>query len=168
MLYAIFSIPRYKAFYNAPISSLDKLGRSVLRTSAFVTGVFGTTWGAICLFQQILPRTMLPTQRFFLGGFLGGLWAFIDKEAGRANYLYNVRLSLKSLWNVGVKRGWWKGVKGGDIWLFVAALAAVNVVYTKDVYALRSTALQTVIAGLRGESAPLIKDRGDDYVEDFK
>ena len=111
---------------------------------------------------------MLPTQRFFLGGFLGGLWAFIDKEAGRANYLYNVRLSLKSLWNVGVKRGWWKGVKGGDIWLFVAALAAVNVVYTKDVYALRSTALQTVIAGLRGESAPLIKDRGDDYVEDFK
>jgi hypothetical protein len=105
---------------------------------------------------------MLATQRFFLGGFLGGLWAFIDKEAGRGNYLYSVRLSLNSLWKVGVKRGWWKGIKGGDVWLFVAALAAVNVVYTKDVHALRSSALRTVIAGLRGESAALIKDRGED------
>lgn len=150
-------------FYNNPITSLDKLGRSVLRISAFVAGAVGTSWGTICLFQQLLPRTVLPTQRFFLGGFIGGLWAYLEKDAGRGNFLYSARLSLDSVWKVGTKRGWWKGVKGGDVWLFVAALAAVNVVYTKDVEAVPGGVMRRVVAGLRGESAALLeKVKADD------
>jgi hypothetical protein len=36
---------------------------------------------------------------------------------------------VDSFWKVGVKHRWWKGIRGGDVWLFVAALALVNVVY---------------------------------------
>lgn len=154
MVFAVLAIPRYKSFYNNPISSLDKLGRSVLRMSAFVAGSVGTSWAAICFFQSFLPRSTLPTQRFFLGGFLGGLWGILEKDAGRGNFLYSARLSIDSTWKVGVKRGWWKGVKGGDVWLFVASLAVLNMVYTKDSDAIRGNLYKRLIAGLRGESPP--------------
>lgn len=38
-------------------------------------------------------------------------------------------MSVDSLWKVGKKRGWWKGVKGGDVVVFVLGLAVVNSVY---------------------------------------
>jgi hypothetical protein len=148
-----------------PITSLDRLGRSVLRMSAFVAGSVGTSWGAICLFQQLFPRNLLPTQRYFLGGFLGGLWGILEKDSGRGNFLYSARLSLDSGWKVGIKRGWWKGVRGGDVWLFVAALAVVNVVYTKDAEAVPGGIMRRVVAGLRGESVlwmEKLKEDGDD------
>ena len=84
--------------------------------------------------------------------------------------LYMTRLSMDSVWKVGVKRGWWKSLKGGDVWLFVAALAVVNAVYTKDHNAIKGGAVRRVIAGLRGESAALrsIAVDGDDVDEDKK
>jgi hypothetical protein len=161
ILYAVLSIPRYKSFYNSPLTSLDRLGRKVLTTSAFIAGAIGTSWGAICLFQQILPRTVLPTQRYFFGGFLGGLWGYIERE-NSGNFSYSARTSLDSLWKVGVKKGWWKGFKGGDVWLFVASLAMVNCVYTMDEHSVKGIS-RTIMAGLRGESAAVLRiDKEDD------
>lgn len=62
---------------------------------------------------------------------------------------------MDSVWKVGVKRGWWKSLKGGDVCLFVAALAVVNAVYTKDHNAVPGGAVRRVLAGLRGESLAL-------------
>ena len=33
------------------------------------------------------------------------------------------------MWKVGRKRGWWRGVKGGDVALFVVGLAVVEGVF---------------------------------------
>jgi hypothetical protein len=132
--------------------------------STFFAGAVGTSWGSICLFQQILPRNALPTQRFFLGGFIGGLWAYLIKDSGRGDFLYCFRLSVESAWKVGVKRGLWKGFKGGDVWLFVVSLAIINMVYTKDREAVRSGLFRRAVAGLRGESVALAekeKSNGD-------
>jgi hypothetical protein len=161
VILAAFSLLKYKSFYSSPISSLDKLGRSVLRLTAFTAGSVGTSWGAICLFQSLFPKSFLPTQRFFLGGFMGGLWGFLEKDSGRGNFLYCARLSMDSGWKVGKKRGWWKGVKGGDVWLFVVALAACNAIYTKDVDAIPGGVMRRVVAGLRGESAAMIESVKD-------
>ncbi len=38
---------------------------------------------------------------------------------------------MDSLWKVGRKRGWWTGVRGGDVVLFVAGLGVVNVVFER-------------------------------------
>lgn len=43
--------------------------------------------------------------------------------------LYSVRLSIDSFWKIGKKRGWWRGVRGGDVAVFVTSLALMNVVY---------------------------------------
>ncbi|RDW66411.1 hypothetical protein BP6252_10046 [Coleophoma cylindrospora] len=151
VLFAVLSIPAYKRFYRLPITSLDALSRRVLKYSAFVAGSVGSSWGAICLFQNLLPRTVLPTQRFFLGGMIGGLWGFLVKNQGRGAFLYSARASMDSLWKVGKKHGWWKGVKGGDVWLFVFCLMVVNVVYERDARGIRSSNIRKGVSSLRGE-----------------
>ena len=82
---------------------------------------------------------------------LGGLWGWVVRKDARAKFLYSARLSADSLWNVGKKRGWWKGVKGGDVWLFVGSLMVLNVVYERDGRALESGILRRMLSNLRGE-----------------
>ena len=129
--FALFSLPKYKKFLTSPGGELNLLAKRILRTSAFLTGAIGSSWGSICLFQYLFPRTFLPSARWFLGGFLGGLWGFVDRKGGRGHFLYSTRLSIDSMRKVGVKRGFWKGFDGGDIALFTAGLAILNVIFEK-------------------------------------
>jgi len=148
--YALFSLPRYKKYLASPAGELNALGKRVLRTAAFLTGAIGASWGSICLFQYLLPRTFLPSARWFLGGFLGGMWGIVDRRGGRGHFLYSVRLSIDSLWKVGVQRGLWKGFDGGDVAVFVAGLALINVVYEKRRTAIGGVA-EKGVGWLRGE-----------------
>ena len=82
---------------------------------------------------------------------MGGLWAFVDRKGGKGQVLYSVRLSVDSLWKVGVKRGLWRGLKGGDVVVFVAGLGMVNVVYEKRKGAIKEKGVRKGIGWLRGE-----------------
>lgn len=64
-----------------------------------------------CLFQKLLPRHLLPKGRYWLGGFIGGLWAAVDSRGGRSNFLYTFRVGLISAWKVLAKKGYVRGVK---------------------------------------------------------
>jgi hypothetical protein len=145
------SLPRYKAFLNSPVSAVNQLAKKIIRMSLFISGAVGTSWGSICLFQNIFPQTFLPTQRWFLGGFLGGMWAFVDRKNGRGNFLYSARMSIDSLWKVGVKRGWWRGVKNGDVLLFTLSLATINVLYEMSPKSVNSGVARKGLGVLRGE-----------------
>lgn len=127
--YALFALPKWRKFLQGPSHELNALAKRTLRTSAFLTGAIGTSWGSICLFQNLFPRTLLPSSRWVLGGALGGMWGLVDRRGGHGHFLYSARLSIDSVWKVGKKRGWWKGVRGGDVALFVAGLGVVNVVF---------------------------------------
>lgn len=143
-------LPRYKLLYNAPLHLLNRLLSRALRLTTFATGAISTAWASICFFQTWLPRTFLPTQRFFLGGFLAGLWAFVGRREGRSVFLYTARTSVDSLWKVGVKRRWWRAMRGGDVWLFALALAITGAVYERDARAIRETNVRKGISWLRG------------------
>lgn len=151
IIFAALSVTRYKAFLDSPISAVNKLAKSILRTSIFICGSIGTSWGSICLFQHLFPRSFLPTQRWFLGGFLGGMWAFLERKQGRGNFLYSARMSIDSLWKVGVKRGWWRGIKNGDVLLFVLSLATVNVLYEISPRSINSGVARKGLGVMRGE-----------------
>lgn len=84
------------------------------------------------------------------------------KDSRRSDFLYCFRLSVESAWKVGVKRGLWKGFKGGDVWLFVMSLAIVNMVYTNNSEALKSGIFRKAVAGLRGESTALVQREKSD------
>lgn len=129
MIYSAFALLGIKKLLNHPSEVIKRLSERILRMTIFITGAIGTAWGSICLFQSLLPRSFLPSQRFFLGGMLGGTWAYVARRGERSNFLYCLRLSIDSAWKVGRKRGWWKGVAGGDVLLFTAALAGVGLVF---------------------------------------
>lgn len=79
------------------------------------------------------------------------MWAFLERRSGRANFLYGARLSVDSAWKVGVKRGWWKGVRNGDVYVFVAALMLVNGVFEVRPGAVSGVFLRKGLGSLRGE-----------------
>jgi len=151
VFFAAMSIAKYKTFLESPVTAFHGLARRILRMSLFISGSIGTSWGSICLFQNFFPRTLLSTQRWFLGGFLGGLWAFLERKGGRSNFLYSTRLSMDSLWKVGVKKGWWKGIRNGDVLLFVASLAMVNILYEISPRSVNSGVARKGLGVLRGE-----------------
>ncbi|KAE8453631.1 hypothetical protein EG329_009142 [Mollisiaceae sp. DMI_Dod_QoI] len=153
ILFTILSLPSYATFYSKPITSLNHLASLILRYSAFVSGAIGTSWAAICLFQSLLPRHVLATQRFFLGGFLGGIWGYVVRKQARGEFLFALRASLDSVWKVGRKRGWWRGFRGGDVWIFVVSLGVINAVYERDYpgKAIKSKVVRKGVSFLRGD-----------------
>lgn len=151
VVYAAFSLPRYKAFINKPVASVNALSQRILRTSFYLTSAIGTAWGSICLLQQLLPRSAFPTSRWFISGFLAGCWAFLERGHGRSDFMYSARMSVDSLWKVGKKKGWWKGVRNGDVLLFVVGLATVNAIYERNPKAVTGPAVRKALGVARGE-----------------
>lgn len=78
------------------------------------------------------------------------------RREARGEFLYAARASLDSVWKVGRKRGWWRGVRGGDVWIFVASLMAVNVVFEREGRAVNSGVVRRGVGFLRGEG---VRDR---------
>lgn len=144
-------LPKYKALYNYPATTLYRLFLRVLRMSGFVVGSISTAWSSICIFQNWFPRHLLARQRFFLGGFLAGFWAWIERKSGRGVFLYSARLSVDSLWKVGVKRRWWKAMKAGDVWVFMLAVMLTSVVYERDAQYVRESSWRKGISWARGQ-----------------
>lgn len=101
----------------------------------------------------------MPQARWFWGGFAAGLWALLERKNGRGNFLYSARMSIDSFWKVGKKRGWWRGFKGGDVWVFVVGLGVLNAVYEVDREAVRGGGVRMGVEWLRGDE--LLK-RSDD------
>ena len=153
LVFGIFALPRYQSFLEDPSKQLSQLSKAILRATMFVTGSIGTAWGSICLFQSLFPRTFLPTKRWFLGGFLGGLCAILEREHGRSQFLYSFRLSADSFWKVGVKKGWWEGRSYGDILVIVASLMVLNSVHELRPDAIQSGLTRKTLSFVKGETA---------------
>ena len=162
--YALFTLPRYRKIFADPGSELHRLVKKAIRTATYVTGAIGTSWGSICLFQYLFSRTFLPRGRWLLGGALGGLWAYVDREAGRGQVMYSVRTSIDSLWKVGQKRGWWRGVQGGDVFLFTVSLALINVIYERRQQAV-DRGFCKGLGWMRGEKL-FAKEQGQEEVKE--
>ncbi|CZS89958.1 uncharacterized protein RCO7_02338 [Rhynchosporium graminicola] len=151
LVFSVLSLPSYNKLYNAPLKTINNLAARILRYTLFTSSSIGTSWAAICLFQKYLPSHLLSTKRFFLGGFLGGIWGYIVRREARGEFLYATRASIDSLWKVGRKRGWWKGIRGGDVWIFVVSLMCVNVVFEREKKAINSGVVRRGVGFLRGE-----------------
>lgn len=132
VIFSALSVLSYKRWRAAPVATLNALSKQILKMTFIISSAIGTAWSSICLFQNFLPRKLIPQWRFFLGGFLGGLFMYFDRQRGRGLATYAARTSADSLWKVGVKRRWWKDVKGGDVFVFAVSLGMMGVVLEKN------------------------------------
>ncbi|GHJ83714.1 hypothetical protein NliqN6_0116 [Naganishia liquefaciens] len=102
-------LARFKALRQDPRAALIKWLKGSIRGAAFVTLSISNAWAWVCVFQRLLSPGTLTRPRFGLGGMLAGLWIFLVPAARRLELgLYSVRLSMATLWKIGVKKGWWR------------------------------------------------------------
>ncbi|KAL4807164.1 hypothetical protein BDV18DRAFT_113708 [Aspergillus unguis] len=140
-----------KSWLNQPISTVNGLSRQVITQTAVLSAAIGSAWGSLCMWNAILPRSALPTQRFYLSGALAGLpFAFLGNNS-RSVFLYFFRLAVDSAWKAGVKRGTWKGWRAGELGLFVLAWAVLNSALEGRPNAVQGPGARKLLAWMRGD-----------------
>ncbi|KAG5301730.1 hypothetical protein I7I48_01839 [Histoplasma ohiense] len=150
-VYLILSLLKFKTFIHQPILAIYGVCMKILSRTAILSTALGTAWGSLCLFNSFLPRSLLPTQRFYLSGALAGLPFAFAGNGNRSMFLYFFRIAVDSAWKVGTKRGVWRGGKGGDLFVFVASWALIGVLLEKNPGAVDGAGLRKIFAWLRGD-----------------
>lgn len=162
LYYGALSLLQIKRLFKDPISFTSRLAAQILRVTIVVCGSLAGSWGSICFFNNYLPKSFIPQFRFFLGGALSSCLAIIDRSpTGHENAMYSTRSSLDSLWKVGRRRGWWKGVKGGDVWLFVISLAMFSILLDSQRATFAKDRSMAVIRLLRGDIEMGLRNRDE-------
>lgn len=144
------SIPKFKSILAQPLTSANTLSKRVIKMTAVLSAAIGSTWGSVCLFNSTLPRSTLPTQRFFLSGALGGL-PFVFLGNSRSVFMYFFRAAIDSAWKTGRKRGLWKGGRGGEVWLFVLSWAVIGSILEANPTAVQGPGIRKYLSWLRGD-----------------
>lgn len=144
------SAASYKKILSSPLSSINVISKRILSLTAILSASTGSFWGSICLLNSLLPRSALPTKRFFISGALGGLpFAFV--EQGRGAFTYIFRSAIYSAWATGVKRRYWREWKTGELALIVASWALLGAVLECSPEAVEGAGLRKGLAWLRGD-----------------
>ncbi|KAJ5569756.1 uncharacterized protein N7459_009186 [Penicillium hispanicum] len=144
------SIPKFKSILAQPIPSINALSKKIIMMTAVLSAAIGSAWGSVCLLSNTLPRSTLPTKRFFLSGALGGL-PFLFLGNSRSLFLYFFRAAIDSAWKTGVKRGLWKGGRAGELWLFVLSWAIMGSILEAHPESVQGGGLRKGLTWLRGD-----------------
>lgn len=144
------TIPRFKSILAQPITSINNISRRIIVMTAVLSAAIGSAWGSVCMLNSTLPRSTLPTKRFFLSGALGGL-PFVFLSSSRSVFMYFFRAAVDSAWKTGVKRGLWKGGRGGEVWLFVVSWAVIGSVLEAHPSAVQGPGIRKYLSWLRGD-----------------
>ncbi|KAJ6108514.1 hypothetical protein N7523_009837 [Penicillium sp. IBT 18751x] len=144
------TIPKFKSVLAQPFTSINNLSKRILMMTAVLSAAIGSAWGSICLLNGVLPRSTLPTKRFFLSGAIGGL-PFMFLGSSRSVFMYFFRAGVDSAWKTGVKRGLWKGGRGGEVWLFVLSWAVIGSILEAHPGAVQGPSIRKSLAWMRGD-----------------
>ncbi|KAJ5776901.1 hypothetical protein N7520_000147 [Penicillium odoratum] len=144
------SIPKFKSILAQPITSINTISKKIIMLTAVLSAAIGSAWGSVCLLNSTLPRSTLPTKRFFLSGALGGL-PFLVLGNSRSLFTYFFRAALDSAWKTGVKRGMWKGGRSGELALFVLSWALIGSILEGNPDAVQGGGLRKGLTWLRGD-----------------
>ncbi|KAJ5194127.1 hypothetical protein N7491_001462 [Penicillium cf. griseofulvum] len=144
------SIPKLKSILLQPISSVNTISKRIITMTAVLSAAIGSAWGSVCLLDHNLPRTTLPTKRFFLSGALGGL-PFLFLGNSRSTFLWFFRAAVDSAYKTGVKRGLWKGRRSGELLLFVLSWALMGSILEANPEAVQGRGLRKALGWLRGD-----------------
>lgn len=144
------SVLKIKTMMAHPISSVSALSQRIIKLTAILSTAVGSAWGSVCLWNSVLPRSTLPTKRFFLSGALAGVpFAFLGNS--RNVFMYFLRAAVDSAYKTGVKRGVWKSGKGGDLCVVVLAWAVMGVILEARPSAVQGGGIRKVLAWMKGD-----------------
>lgn len=129
---------------------MNIISKRILGLTAVLSASTGSFWGSICLLNSLLPRSTLPTKRFFISGALGGLpFAFVEQARGTFTYIF--RTAIYSAWATGVKRRYWRESKAGELALIVVSWALLGAVLEWSPEAVEGAGIRKALLWLRGD-----------------
>ncbi|KAK2737356.1 hypothetical protein FQN57_007534 [Myotisia sp. PD_48] len=151
-VFLALSLFNVKSLIFRPITFTNVLCRKILAATAVFCSSIGAAWGSVCLFNTALPRSLLATKRFYLSGALAGLpFALLNGASHRSHFLYIFRQAVESGWKVGVKRGFWRGYRGGDLCVLVASWALMGVLLERRPAAVGDATLRKGLGWMKGD-----------------
>ncbi|KAM0789497.1 hypothetical protein ACM66B_000316 [Microbotryomycetes sp. NB124-2] len=165
-------LTRWKKLMKQPEEAIYNATLSTVSSSAFLSLALGTAWGSICAFQHYLPGRLLPTKRFYVQGFLAGLWVWLVPAARRVDLgLYSLRIALQCAWDVAVSRGKARNIPGGELLYFSVAMGILMSCHDRDPALLQSRLVKASLKRIGGpgqvERAELHREVGQESEEDY-
>ncbi|KAK4054664.1 hypothetical protein OIO90_003476 [Microbotryomycetes sp. JL221] len=146
-------LTRWKKLLRQPEELIYNATLSTLSSSAFLSLSLGTAWGTICAFQHYIPNKLLPTKRFYIQGFLAGLWVSLVPAARRVDLgLYSMRIALQCAWDVAVSRNRVKNIPGGELLYLSFAMGVLMSCHDLNPALLKSRLVKASLRRLGGPS----------------
>ncbi|KAE8350398.1 hypothetical protein BDV28DRAFT_40024 [Aspergillus coremiiformis] len=144
------SVLKFKKMMANPLTSVNALWKKIITLTAILSASVGSAWGSICLWNSLFPRSVLPTKRFFLSGALAGM-PFVFLTNSRNIFMYFFRTAVDSAWRTGVKRGLWKGWRGGELFIIVLSWALMGSILESRPNAVQGRGVRKVLAWMKGD-----------------
>ncbi|KAJ2511508.1 hypothetical protein GGI11_005083 [Coemansia sp. RSA 2049] len=128
---AVLLIFKRAKLLRDPRHALLALAKSSARSSLFFTLlVLGIVNGS-CMVRSLVGRdTFLG---YLVTGAVGGLSVLVEAPSRRVELaMYCFLRAVENLWDVGIKRGWWKNIRHAEVALFSAAMGIMMTIYQND------------------------------------
>ncbi|CAD8118809.1 unnamed protein product [Paramecium sonneborni] len=131
-------IYKRKAFVQNPIRTTARTLLSFLKSVLFVTFMVEIFRYNCC--KQIRFRNIVDSFTPIPGGFIGGLFLYLESENRAQEIMLNVvPRYFETIFNLLKRKGWLKNIPKGDVLVFAIILAIIHYYYQHDQNALKTT-----------------------------
>ncbi|KAJ3013696.1 UNVERIFIED_CONTAM: hypothetical protein HDU68_000581 [Siphonaria sp. JEL0065] len=122
---------RGKSLLKQPGKNLYWYLVGTARSTLFLTCYCAMAWYSICCFRRVTGRDR--QWMYYVNGLLSGSMVLIESPGRRLELgLYCLPRALESLWNCGVKWGWWRDIAHGEGIYFSLMTGVLMALYQKD------------------------------------
>ncbi|KAJ2847749.1 hypothetical protein GGI22_005892, partial [Coemansia erecta] len=114
-----------------PKSALFSLAKSSARSSVFFTLIVLAIINGSCVVRSLLGHDSF--YGYLFTGAVSGLTVLIEAPSRRTELaMYCFLRAIENVWDVGVKRNWWKHIRHAEVALFSAAMGIMMTIYQND------------------------------------
>ncbi|KAJ3226434.1 hypothetical protein HK099_004887 [Clydaea vesicula] len=118
-------------FVKDPKNTLLIVTKSILRSTLFLASYVTVAFSSVCYFRRIFGGDKI--WMYYVNGFLAGSTVLLEAPGRRLELaLYCFPRALESFFNCGVKKGWFRNIKNGELIYFGLSMATMMTLYQHD------------------------------------
>ncbi|KAI8873629.1 hypothetical protein GQ42DRAFT_160425 [Ramicandelaber brevisporus] len=127
----------YKRAMKNPLQSAGKWFVSSARSTTLLASIATGCFAVLCASRRTIGYDAFPA--YLLNGFVGGLFIFVEAPSRRTELgMYMLLRAIESQWDLGIKKGWWRAVKGGQLVYSALSVGVLMSLYQHDPSSIRS------------------------------
>ncbi|KAI8873186.1 hypothetical protein GQ42DRAFT_118297 [Ramicandelaber brevisporus] len=120
-----------------PAGTALHLLKATSRSTLFFSLVVCACFNVLCASRRTIGYDAFPA--FLLNGLIAGSYIFIEPSSRRTELgMYMLLRAIESQWDLGIKKGWWRAVKGGQLVYSALSVGVLMSLYQHDPSSIRS------------------------------